>query len=67
MAKSNEYWMLRRAARHVVVGLWTTDRLWSHPEDILDAFDTVHIIRNAAVKIPDKTPEQNRKRWYHLS
>jgi len=65
MSKPNEWWTLRRAARHVVVGLWTSDELWSRPESILNAYEAVRLLRDTANLIPDKPPSKKHF-WLHL-
>jgi hypothetical protein len=60
MARPNEYFMLRRAARHLVVGLWTSDHLWSKQERILEVYAAVKLLKEVADTLPDK---QSKKRW----
>jgi hypothetical protein len=61
MSKSNEYYMLRRAARHLVVDLWTSDHFWTRQERIMEVDAAVKLLR----QIADSLPKKESKR--HLS
>lgn len=63
--KPNEYFMLRRAARHLLIGLWRGDNFWGFPDRMLDIFDAVTILRDAALTIPE-TLGTRRTRWLNF-
>jgi len=61
LARPNEYFMLRRAARRLIERLFTSEAYWDRPDEINAVRDSVVLLRQCAMKIELKW---KKRRWY---